>query len=86
MMNNWNEALFIALSNDGSVDAARWDGEEYSSIPEITFAQGQSTSFSAIATTTDAMFYGIADDQIWEYTINTSDPSTFIFVGKIYPD
>ncbi|XXG94473.1 hypothetical protein Hte_000730 [Hypoxylon texense] len=82
MMNNWNEALFIALSNDGSVDAARWDGEEYSSIPEITFAQGQSTSFSAIATTTDAMFYGIADDQIWEYSI---DASLFTHTSKVYP-
>ncbi|KAI1779809.1 hypothetical protein F4818DRAFT_453746 [Hypoxylon cercidicola] len=85
MMNNWNEALFIALFNDGSVDAARWDGQEYTPIREITFAQGQSTSFSAIATTTDAMFYGIADDQIWEYSIDTTDPSTFTLAGKVYP-
>lgn len=84
MMNSWNEALFLTLSNDGSVDAARWDENEYSSIPEVTFAQGQSTNFSAIAMTTDAMFYGIADDQIWEYSIDTSDPAIFTLAGKVY--
>ncbi|KAI1142967.1 hypothetical protein F5Y05DRAFT_408423 [Hypoxylon sp. FL0543] len=84
-MNNWNEALFIALSTDGSVRGARWDGKAYDTIPKISFAQGQSTNFSAIAMTTDAMFYGISDDQIWEYSVDTSDPSTFTLAGKVYP-
>ncbi|OTA93540.1 hypothetical protein M434DRAFT_11601 [Hypoxylon sp. CO27-5] len=84
-MNNWNEALFVALSTDGSIRGVRWDGNAYNAIPEINLAQGQSTNFSAIAMTTDAMFYGISDDQIWEYSVDTSDPSTFTLAGKIYP-
>ncbi|KAI1408847.1 hypothetical protein F5Y13DRAFT_204014 [Hypoxylon sp. FL1857] len=84
-MNNWNEALFVSLSTDGSVRGARWDGQAYNAIPEINFAQGQSTNFSAIAMTTDAMFYGISDDQIWEYSVDTSDPSNFTLAGKVYP-
>ncbi|KAI1394147.1 uncharacterized protein F4822DRAFT_38506 [Hypoxylon trugodes] len=84
-MNNWNEALFLALSTDGGVKAARWDGKAYNAVPEINFAQAQSTNFSAIAMTTDAMFYGIADEQIWEYSVDTTDPSVFTLVGKVYP-
>ncbi|KAI8965821.1 hypothetical protein F5Y11DRAFT_311514 [Daldinia sp. FL1419] len=84
-MNNWNEAVFLALSTDGSVKGSRWDGKSYNAIPEINFVNGKSTNFSAIAMTTDATFYGISDDQIWEYTIDTSDPSTFTLAGKVYP-
>ncbi|KAF3055588.1 hypothetical protein GL218_07015 [Daldinia childiae] len=84
-MNNWNEALFVALSTDGGVKGARWDGTSYNAIPQINFVDGESTNFSAIAMTTDATFYGISDDQIWEYTVDTSDPSTFTLAGKVYP-
>ncbi|KAL7628849.1 hypothetical protein AAE478_000364 [Parahypoxylon ruwenzoriense] len=84
-LNNWNETLFVALTTDGETRATRWDGTESSSVPEINFAQGESTNFSAIAMTLDAMFYGIADDQVWEYSVDTSDPSTFTLAGKIYP-
>lgn len=85
MMNNWKEALYMSLSTDGGIRAARWDGKAFNEVPKINFAQGQSTNFSAIAMTTDAMFYGIADDQIWEYSIDASDPSTFTLAGKVYP-
>lgn len=84
-MDNWNEALFVALSTGGGVKGARWDGAAYNAIPQINFADGESTNFSAIAMTTDATFYGISDDQIWEYTVDTSDPSTFTLAGKVYP-
>ncbi|KAI0378816.1 hypothetical protein F5Y04DRAFT_261105 [Hypomontagnella monticulosa] len=85
MMNNWKEALYVALSTDGGIRAARWDGNAYNEVPKINFVQGQSTNFSAIAMTTDAMFYGISDDEIWEYAIDISDPSTFTLAGKVYP-
>ncbi|KAI0852662.1 hypothetical protein F5Y00DRAFT_227262 [Daldinia vernicosa] len=84
-MNNWTEALFVALSTDGGVKGARWDGTAYNAIPQINFVDGESTNFSAIAMTTDATFYGISDDQIWEYTVDASDPSTFTLAGKVYP-
>ncbi|KAI0843119.1 hypothetical protein F5Y06DRAFT_256950 [Hypoxylon sp. FL0890] len=84
-MDNWNEALFVALSTNGSIRGARGNGTAYNAIPEINLAQGQSTNFSAIAMTMDAMFYGISDDQIWEYSVDISDPSTFTLVGKVYP-
>ncbi|KAI1477654.1 hypothetical protein F4774DRAFT_388154 [Daldinia eschscholtzii] len=84
-MNNWTEALFVSLSMDGGLRGARWDGETYNAIPDIKFVDGESTNFSAIAMTTDATFYGISDDQIWEYTVDTGDPSTFRFASKVYP-
>ncbi|KAI1461996.1 hypothetical protein F4805DRAFT_453228 [Annulohypoxylon moriforme] len=84
-MNNFTESFFVSLSTDGSIKGARWDGNAYTAVPDITFAQAQSTNFSAIAMTEDAMFYGISDDQIWEYSVDTSDPSTFTFASKVYP-
>ncbi|KAI1465783.1 uncharacterized protein F4812DRAFT_461471 [Daldinia caldariorum] len=85
-MNNWTEALFVALSTDGGVKGARWDGRTaYDAIPRIDFADGEATNFSAIAMTTDATFYGIADDQVWEYAVDTADPSTFRLAGRVYP-
>ncbi|KAI1209973.1 uncharacterized protein F4807DRAFT_80362 [Annulohypoxylon truncatum] len=84
-MNNFTESFFVSLSTDGSITGSRWDGNAYTAVPKIIFAQGQSTNFSAIAMTEDAMFYGISEDQIWEYSVDTSDPSTFTFAGKVYP-
>ncbi|KAI1802366.1 hypothetical protein F4811DRAFT_400827 [Daldinia bambusicola] len=85
-MSNWTEALFVALSTDGEVKGARWDGGTvYEAIPRIDFVDGEATNFSAIAMTTDATFYGIADDQVWEYAVDTSDPSTFRLAGRVYP-
>ncbi|KAI1098494.1 hypothetical protein F4804DRAFT_324654 [Jackrogersella minutella] len=84
-MNNWTATLFVSLSTDGGITAAQWDGKTYSAIEDITFNQGQSTNFSAIAMTEDAMFYGISDDQVWEYSVDTSNPSTFTLASKVYP-
>ncbi|KAI0890404.1 uncharacterized protein GGS22DRAFT_183749 [Annulohypoxylon maeteangense] len=84
-MKNFTQSFFVSLSTDGSITGSRWDGKAYNAVPEITFAQGQSTNFSAIAMTEDAMFYGISEDQIWEYSVDTTDPSTFTLAGKVYP-
>ncbi|XDG06802.1 hypothetical protein ABKA04_006417 [Annulohypoxylon sp. FPYF3050] len=84
-MNNFTQSFFVSLSNDGSLTGAKWDGNAYTAVPKITFAQGESTNFSAIAMTEDAMFYGISDDQVWEYSVDTSDPSNFTLAGKVYP-
>lgn len=90
-MNEWSSALYVSLLRDGSLRAARTDGGNNTSsseITDITFAGGeqQSTNFSAIAMTTDAMFYGIADGQIWEYAVDEADPRTFTLVGKVWPE
>ncbi|KAI0008614.1 hypothetical protein F4779DRAFT_586058 [Xylariaceae sp. FL0662B] len=83
--NSWRSVLYVALSTDRKIRASLWTGDRFNSIPEISFVDGGPTNFSAIAMTTDAMFYGISGDEVWEYSVNTSDPSVYTFVGKVYP-
>lgn len=61
-----------------------WDGSKYNPISNTTFASGPSVNFSTIATTVDAMFYGVSGDQILEYSITQSDPSTFKYSGVVF--
>ncbi|KAI1079688.1 hypothetical protein F5B20DRAFT_543246 [Whalleya microplaca] len=83
--NNWTSVLYAALSTDNKIRATMSAGGQFTSFSEITFGQGGPTNFSAIAMTTDAMFYGISGDEVWEYAVDTSDPSVFTSVGKVYP-
>jgi hypothetical protein len=83
--NSWGEALFIDLLPNGTVTGAWWKGQ-FNTIGDIEFAgDPPSSNFSSIATTTDAMFYAIAGDEILEFAIEKSHPSTFTYVGRIYP-
>lgn len=51
----------------------------------IEFASGPSTHFSSIAATIDATFYGISNDTILEYQVDSLDPSVLNYVGVVYP-
>lgn len=54
-------------------------------ISSFKFNSGPETNFTAIAMTPDAMFYGISNNQILEYSLDQSDPSNFNYVGTVFP-
>jgi hypothetical protein len=80
----WTNILFIALTPNGNLASNWWDGSKFNSIADTQLASGPAVSFSAIAMTNDAMFYGISGDQILEYSIGQSNPATFNYVGVIF--
>ncbi|KAI1802354.1 hypothetical protein F4811DRAFT_405424 [Daldinia bambusicola] len=82
---HWNQALYLGLLSNGKTEGSHWDGKKMNSISSFQFKLGPETNFTAIAMTPDAMFYGISNNQILEYSLNTSDPSNFNFVGRAYP-
>lgn len=84
-LNHWTEALFLAFLSNGTVTGSRYDGEKTTLIPKITFSQDPPAKFSSVAMTTDAMLYGITNDQILEYSVDSSDPSKLNYVGKVFP-
>lgn len=57
-----------------------------SAISTFNFNSGPSDNFTAIAMSPDAMFYGITSDgDILEYSLDTTDPSTFNYVSTVFP-
>ncbi|CAJ2511428.1 Uu.00g070530.m01.CDS01 [Anthostomella pinea] len=82
---SWNQALYLALLSDGTLEGTHYDGTSMKSLAGISFNGGPDVSFTAIAMTTDAMFYGISDDEVLEYSLDTSNPSQFTYVGVAYP-
>ncbi|KAI1337542.1 hypothetical protein F5Y15DRAFT_389575 [Xylariaceae sp. FL0016] len=80
---NWNQALYLALLPDGTVRGNHWDGSTMNSLTSISFNDGPDVNFTAIAMTPDAMLYGISNDEILEYSLDTSDPSQFNYIGKV---
>ncbi|KAI0199938.1 hypothetical protein F4808DRAFT_430868 [Astrocystis sublimbata] len=88
-LDNFNSPVYLALLPDGTVTGRVWRAgiEKYIGIATVEFRGGPSSAmnFSSIAATEEAMFYGISNDQIYEYSINNTDPSKFDFVGTVYP-
>ncbi|KAI6093034.1 hypothetical protein F4821DRAFT_223798 [Hypoxylon rubiginosum] len=82
---SWNQALYIALLQGGGVQGNHWDGKQMNAISSFKFNSGPETNFTAIAMTPDAMFYGISNNQILEYSLDQSDPSNFNYVGTVFP-
>ncbi|KAK6955674.1 hypothetical protein Daesc_003317 [Daldinia eschscholtzii] len=82
---NWNQALYLGLCSDGKTEGNHWDGKKMNSISSFQFKSGPKTNFTAIAMSPDAMFYGISNNEILEYSLDTSDPSNFNYVGRVYP-
>jgi hypothetical protein len=80
----WSNVLFVALMPSGSLESNWWDGSKFNSIADTQLASGPAVNFSTIAMTNDAMFYGISDDQILEYSIGQSNPATFNYVGIVF--
>ncbi|KAI1388573.1 uncharacterized protein F4822DRAFT_403197 [Hypoxylon trugodes] len=82
---SWNQALYIGLLQSGKIQGNHWDGKKMNAVSSFKFNSGPSTNFSAIAMTPDAMFYAISNNEILEYSVDTSDPSNFNYVGKVFP-
>ncbi|XDG03741.1 hypothetical protein ABKA04_003356 [Annulohypoxylon sp. FPYF3050] len=82
---SWNQALYLSLLQGGSIKGNHWDGKTMNSISSFNFKSGPDTNFTSIAMTPDAMFYGISNNQIVEYSLDTTDPSTFNYVGVVFP-
>ncbi|KAI1632288.1 hypothetical protein F4809DRAFT_105374 [Biscogniauxia mediterranea] len=81
----WNQALYLALLVNGTVEGTHWDGSQMNALSSIEFNQGPDVNFTAIAMTTDAMFYGISNDEILEYSVDQTNPSTLNYVSTVYP-
>ncbi|KAJ9157780.1 hypothetical protein NKR23_g232 [Pleurostoma richardsiae] len=81
---HWRQILFLALLPNGTI-AANWYDDELRPLSSIGLSGGPNANFSAIATTSDAMFYGIFNDSILQYSINTSNPQTFNYAGVVFP-
>ncbi|KAI2624595.1 hypothetical protein GGS26DRAFT_564333 [Hypomontagnella submonticulosa] len=82
---SWNQALYIALLRTGEIQGNHWDGKQMTNIGEFKFNSGPEINFTAVAMSPDAMFYGISNDEILEYSLDTSDPSNFNYVGRVFP-
>ncbi|KAI2772099.1 hypothetical protein F4815DRAFT_418991 [Daldinia loculata] len=82
---NWNQALYLGLLQGGKTEGSHWDGKQMNPISSFQFKSGPETNFTAIAMSPDAMFYGISNNEILEYSLDTSDPSNFNYVGRVYP-
>ncbi|XXG97448.1 hypothetical protein Hte_003749 [Hypoxylon texense] len=82
---SWNQALYIALLQGGRIQGNHWDGKQMSAISSFKFNSGPETNFTAIAMTPDAMFYAVSNNEILEYSLDTSDPSNFNYVGTVFP-
>ncbi|KAH8897398.1 hypothetical protein GQ53DRAFT_838019 [Thozetella sp. PMI_491] len=81
---HFTKRMFLVLAPGGGLSANWWDGTGYRSIASTKLSSGPSTNFTAIAMTTDAMFYGISGDQILEYSVDQTDPSTFHYTGVVF--
>ncbi|KAI1457917.1 hypothetical protein F4805DRAFT_457361 [Annulohypoxylon moriforme] len=82
---SWNQALYLSLLQGGTIQGNHWDGKTMNNISTFNFKSGPDTNFTSIAMTPDAMFYGISNNEIVEYSLDTTDPSTFNYVGKVFP-
>ncbi|KAI0843613.1 hypothetical protein F5Y06DRAFT_255367 [Hypoxylon sp. FL0890] len=82
---NWTQALYIALLQGGTIQGNYWNGTQMNSLSSFKFNSGPENNFTAIAMSPDAMFYGISNDEILEYSLDTTDPSNFNYVGRVFP-
>ncbi|KAI1113898.1 hypothetical protein F5Y14DRAFT_196549 [Nemania sp. NC0429] len=87
-LDNFNTPVFMSLLPNGTVigEIYRSDPGHWLGIPSAEFRGGPpNIKFSSIAATEEAMFYGISDDQILQYSISNTDPPKFDYVGRVYP-
>jgi len=80
------QILVVARNADGSVTGYRWDRNKTWNVDQkIKFSNGGPTNpnFGYIAQDGDGRFYGTMDGEIHEYRWYTSDPLSFLWVGKV---
>ncbi|RYP21520.1 hypothetical protein DL765_002156 [Monosporascus sp. GIB2] len=86
MWNDWSNYLYVGLLDGGELCASHYDGSSFNSIDTINFSGGPTRNFTAISMTADGMLYAISNDEILEYSVDTSNPSNLRFVGKVFPE
>ncbi|KAF2964599.1 hypothetical protein GQX73_g8983 [Xylaria multiplex] len=86
-LDNFAAIIFLALLPNGTVTGDYWHRtlEKWIEIPSVEFRDGPDVNFSAIATSEEAMFYGISTDEILQYSVDAEDPSVFNFIERVYP-
>ncbi|OTA98796.1 hypothetical protein M426DRAFT_28118 [Hypoxylon sp. CI-4A] len=82
---SWTQALYLALLDGGELEGSYFDGSTRKSLTSFSFNDGPDTNFTAIAMSPNAMFYGISNNEILEYSVDTSNPSNFNYVGRVFP-
>lgn len=85
MWDNWSNYLYLALLDGGNMTGSHFDGKSFTSINEVNFSGGPDLNLTAISMTSDAMLYAISNDEILEYSVDTSFPSNLRYVGKVFP-
>jgi len=82
--NNTHEYVYFVLLFNGTLLGKR--NLEYQ-MRQITVSGETSANFTSIATTEDSRLYGIAGDQILEYSfnVNLNASTNFSYVGRVYP-
>lgn len=85
LLDNFRTVVFLALLPNGTV-AGSYYRRHFVSIPAVEFRGGPSDlNFTAIATSEEAIFYGISNDEIHQYSVDHTNPSVFEYVEMIYP-
>ncbi|KAI3335285.1 hypothetical protein F4824DRAFT_501250 [Ustulina deusta] len=85
LLDNLRTVVFLALLPNGTVTGSYFRAH-YIMILSVDFRGGPSNlNFTAIATSEEAMFYGISQDEIHQYSVNDTDPSIFEYVEKVFP-
>lgn len=84
---DWAHTLCYTLMDDGTMKGSWWqDVTDQNGLSSINLSGGPTTvTFTAIAMTLDAMFYGITGDAVYEYAVDSSDPARLNYVGQVYP-
>ncbi|TRX91679.1 hypothetical protein FHL15_007461 [Xylaria flabelliformis] len=84
-LDHFESPVFLCLLPNGTVTGEYWRSG-FVSIHRVEFRGGPDTvNFSAIAASEEAMFYGVSNDEILQYSITATDPSIFQFVERVYP-
>ncbi|KAI0517894.1 hypothetical protein F5B22DRAFT_602868 [Xylaria bambusicola] len=85
LLDNFRTVVFLALLPNGTV-AGSYYRSHFVSIPAVDFRGGPSDlNFTAIATSEEAMFYGISNDEIHQYSVDHTDPTVFQYIDTIFP-
>ncbi|KAJ8107240.1 hypothetical protein ONZ43_g6797 [Nemania bipapillata] len=86
-LDNFAAIVFLALLPNGTVTGEYYlkSQSKFVEILSVEFRNGPSANFSAIATSEEAIFYGISGDEILQYSVDSEDPSVFNFMEVVYP-
>ncbi|KAH8655787.1 hypothetical protein BX600DRAFT_515478 [Xylariales sp. PMI_506] len=87
MLNDFLDTYYVLQYENGSLSG--WiNGQSNNFFPSINISSGPPLDyfgFSDMAATFDGSFFGVYNDSIMAYSINSTDPSILNYRGVIYP-